>query len=140
MSLFSFNQLWIALKKQWNEAVTTFEPLLPATPADPSNKFLDGNKAWSAITGFEPVPTTTTVTLSVAGWSGGLSQVATVTGSTATNRLRFRLPSSDAEIMEIASKQVRPTPSTQTTDSLTFVATKTPTVEIVMVCEILPAL
>jgi hypothetical protein len=31
----------------------TFEPLLPATPADPSNKFLDGNKAWSAITGFQ---------------------------------------------------------------------------------------
>jgi len=85
-------------------------------------------------------PTTTTVTLTVAGWSGGTSQVATVTGATATNRLKFSLPSTDAQIMEIVNKQVRPTPSTQTTDALTFVCTTTPTVEISMVCEILPAL
>lgn len=123
------------------------------TPVDTDALLLQDNAAsgiWKKLTWanlkttlssiFEAKPTTTTVTLSVAGWSGGTTQVATVTGATATNRLRFRLPSTDAEIMEIANKQIRPTPSTQTTNELTFTCTTTPTVEVAMVCEILPAL
>ena len=85
-------------------------------------------------------PTSTTVTLSVAGWGGGTSQVATVTGATATNRLDFDLPLTSAQIDEIRNNGVAPIPSTQTTNQLTFYCDTTPTAEISMKCEIKPAL
>ena len=91
--------------------VAGYEPLLPATPLEPGNKYLNGLRQWSTI----PISISTTVTIAVADWNGGTTATVVAEYVSASNIVI--VDPSDANVECTA----------QGDEELTFSAPATPT-------------